>query len=488
MKMMRLEILSTQELDLVHNLSLDILDKTGVVMQDETVLELFEKAGATVNRKEQLVKIPRNLVNESLKKIPNRVTLYSRDQKSKMELGENGGQYFTTGGAVPFVLDHKTGQRRVATTQDTVDRIRLIDALKNIDSIETSPGIWPQDVPIYLRDVFVSTLTFENTEKHYGLETVGPAEAHEYCIKMASAVTGGDDELKKRPIIHASAEPIGTLLWDEHALRNMYTYAKYGLPVDIACTAVAGLTSPSTLIGTLVHGNAGFLSGVVASQLINPGNSIGRFGSGAVTDLRTCKVTMGSVEAAILDIATGQIGRYYKVPTMAVAGISDTNTNDVQSGYETALTMLLVALGGVNRIQNGGLLATATITSLEKMVIDDEIIDMVKYALRGFTVSKDRIPMDLIHEIGPHGSFMSNMKSLEFTRKYLRTEHYVPNISLRADWDLWTKMGKKTVNDIAHDKVEKILKSHEPAPLSPDVKKDIRKIYEDAKKSLAKKS
>ncbi len=484
--MLRLEILSREDLDLAHDRSLEILEKTGVIMQDQEILLLFEKAGANVDKKQQIVKIPRNIVNEALKKVPRLVTFYSRDRKNTMRIGENGSQYFTTGGAIPFVLDHKSHERREATTKDTIDRIRLIDAMTNIDSIETSPGIWPQDVPAAIRDVFVSLLTFENTEKHYGLETVGPSEAHEYCIRMASVVAGGEEELRKYPIIHASAEPIGTLLWDEHALRNMRLYADHGLPVDIACTAVSGLTSPSTLIGTLVHGNAGFLSGVVASQLINPGNPIGRFGSGAVSDLRTGKVTMGSVEAAILDIATGQVGRYYKIPTMAVAGIPDTNTNDIQSGYETALTMLLVALGGVSRVQNGGLLATATISSLEKLVIDDEIIDMVKYSLEGLTVSKEKIPIDLIHEIGPHGSFLGNRKALEFTRKYLRSEHFIPNLGLRIDWDLWTKMNKRTVNDKAQEKVEKTLETHNPIPLSQDIDREIRFVYKEASKALLK--
>ena len=122
------------------------------------------------------------------------------------------------------------------------------------------------------------------------------------------------------------------------------------------------------------------------------------------------------------------------------------------------------------------------------MVIDDEIIEMVKYALRGISVSKDKIPMDIIHEIGPRGNFMGNRKALEFTRKYLRTEHYIPSLSLRIDWDLWTKMGKKTVNDIAREKVETILKTHEPTPLPADVRKDLKRVYDEAKKTLAKKT
>ncbi|MEM2111662.1 MAG: trimethylamine methyltransferase family protein, partial [Candidatus Bathyarchaeia archaeon] len=136
----------------------------------------------------------------------------------------------------------------------------------------------------------------------------------------------------------------------------------------------------------------------------------------------------------------------------------------------------------------GGLLATATMSSLVKMVIDDEIIGMVKYALRGIEITKDKIPMDLIHEIGPLGNFMGNRKVLEFTRKYLRTEHYVPNPSLRVDRDLCTKEGKKTVLDVAREKLDKILKAHEPVPLPADVIKDLKRVYNEAKKKLAHRS
>ncbi|MEM2915166.1 MAG: hypothetical protein QXH91_07195, partial [Candidatus Bathyarchaeia archaeon] len=80
---------------------------------------------------------------------------------------------------------------------------------------------------------------------------------------------------------------------------------------------------------------------------------------------------------------------------------------------------------------------------------------------------------------------MGNIKALEFTRKHLRTEHYIPSISLRMDWDLWDKMRRKTVVDLAHEKVETILKTHEPEPLPAGVRKQLELIYEEAKKSLA---
>jgi len=482
--MLRLEIFTREELDLIHESSLEILEQIGVVMQEHRILGLMHEAGAEVNDKEQLIKIPRNLVQEALKNAPRHFTLYSRDSKKQLELGEEGRQYYTTGGAVPHVLDHRTGERRAATSQDTVERVRMIDALDNIDSIETSPGIWPQDIPVGLRDVYVSLLTFENTTKHYGLETVGPAESHEYCIKMAETVAGGAEDLEKYPIIHASAEPIGPQLWDEHALRNMWTYARRGLPVDIASVSIMGLTSPTTFVGTIVHGNVGFLSGLVAAQLINKGTPVGRFGSSVPTDLKSGKAIFGSVEYGLLSLVTGQIGKYYGIPTMDVAGIPDTNTVDAQAGHETAITMLMAALGGVNRIQNGGLLAAATITSLEKLVIDDEIIGMVKTAIKGIEVSKEKIGLDLIKDLGPHGSFMQGRKNLEFTRKYLRTEHYIPNLSLRIDWDQWQRLGKKTIVEAAKEKVDTLLKAHQPEQLSKDIKKDLRRIFEESKRTL----
>ncbi len=478
-----MEAFTRDELNLVHASSLEILEKTGVIMQCNEILDLFNKAGAIVNRKEKTVKIPSGLVQEFLGKIPKHVTLYSRDGKTRIELGRKEKQYFTTGGAIPFILD-RNGERRTATTRDVVDRIRLIDASKNISHIETSPGIWPQDVPEYIRDVFVTRLAFENTEKHYGLETIGTAKAHEYCIRMAEIVAGGKEELRKQPIIHASAEPIGPLLWDEHALRNLSLYARHGLLVDVLSFGAAGLTSPATLIGAIVHGNAGFLAGVVAAQLVNEGTPVGRFASGASSDVHTGRITMGSVEAAVFEIATGQIAQFYGLPSMGLGGIPETNTLDMQSGYETALTMIFAALGGINRIQTGGLLATATISSLEKMVIDDEIIGMVRHALRGIEVSEEKIGMDLIHEVGPKGNFMQGRKNLEFARKNLRTEFFVPNLSLRLDWEKWINTKRKTVVTNAQEKVKTILTSHEPPSLPDDTRMDLRKVLEEAKKDL----
>jgi trimethylamine---corrinoid protein Co-methyltransferase len=74
--------------------------------------------------------------------------------------------------------------------------------------------------------------------------------------KMWSVVTGGLEELRKRPLFTVYGSPSSPLTYDEHAADVMIRGAEYGVPVDIVPCPIGGGTAPLTLAGGLAQQEA----------------------------------------------------------------------------------------------------------------------------------------------------------------------------------------------------------------------------------------
>ena len=73
---MRLEMLSREEIEIIHVKSLEILEKVGTIIPHEEINSLFEDFGAIVNFNTGLVRIPPHLVNELISKAGKKFTIY----------------------------------------------------------------------------------------------------------------------------------------------------------------------------------------------------------------------------------------------------------------------------------------------------------------------------------------------------------------------------------------------------------------------------
>jgi trimethylamine--corrinoid protein Co-methyltransferase len=199
------------------------------------------------------------------------------------------------------------------------------------------------------------------------------------------------------------------------------------------------------------------LAGVLIAQLANPGTPVIYGSVASNTDLRGMKYVTGSIEMGLLNAAGAQMAQFYHLPFYATAGMSDSKVIDAQCGYESALTNLLCALAGANFIHDAaGMMEFALSVSYEKYVIDDEILGMVMRAVEGIAVNEDTLAFDVIKKVGPGGHFVSSAH----TRKYMRSEHYNPQLSDRESREQWEAQGRKDTYHRAKEKVSQLLCLH----------------------------
>ena len=126
----RLSVLDARQADRIHDASLQILSRTGVVVQSQEALSLLASSGAAVDG--ERVRIPGHLVAKALETAPTSITIHDRQGGAAMSL-EEGRTYFGTGSDCPSVIDSETGQHRASMKSDVARIARLCDGLDNID-------------------------------------------------------------------------------------------------------------------------------------------------------------------------------------------------------------------------------------------------------------------------------------------------------------------------------------------------------------------
>jgi trimethylamine--corrinoid protein Co-methyltransferase len=434
----------------IHKTTMRVFEEVGFEVFEPEALEMFKKAGADVDSERQVVKLKEPVVKDLISPAPQTVTLFGRKPEHNLELG-SGNVHFGTGGTALNVLDYDTGERRPADLTDLIKVIRLVDRLPHVHFMLLPT--YPNELPVEHVDInrFVAGLMY--TSKHV-MGGVYTSEGIRDVIAMAELVAGSAEALRKEPFVSMITCGISPLRLDSKYGAFMIQVARAGIPLAVPAEPLCGATSPVTLAGTLVIQNCDALINVMTTQMANPGTPVIYGCVSTATDLRDLKYLGGPVESGLINAATAQLAQYYRIPYYATAGISDSKTLDAQCGYEAAVNSLQVALAGGDFIHDAaGLMEFAMTVSLEKLVIDNEILGMAMRAVKGIEVNEDTLAFDVIRQVGPGGNFIA----ARHTRKYMRRSHFQSRLSDRENREDWIKDGRKITAQRAHEEVERIL-------------------------------
>jgi len=123
-----------------------------------------------------------------------------------------------------------------------------------------------------------------------------------------------------------------------------------------------------------------------------------------------------------------------------------------------------------------GFLDCADIGSLSYLVLVDEIIGMAARVMRGIQVDAETIMLDLIEKVGPGGMFINRAESASLCRRETR----VPSVLDRNPYNIWTGKGSPVTEELVAAKVNRILETHQPAPLPVGAETRIEAILTEA--------
>ena len=114
-------------------------------------------------------------------------------------------------------------------------------------------------------------------------------------VEMASMIAGGIDALRERPFVSFITLIISPLKIDDIYGEMTCYLAEKGLPVVVPTEPLCGATSPVTMASNVLLHVAESLSGVVMTQLINPGTVDARSGSAPGCLIRYRAVSSGVI-------------------------------------------------------------------------------------------------------------------------------------------------------------------------------------------------
>jgi trimethylamine--corrinoid protein Co-methyltransferase len=424
-------LLTPEQVQRTHEASLQVLEDVGLLVRHPKAREVFARHGCRVDTESQIVKFPRSVVEEFRAQCPPAFTFRGRNPDWDRTVPDDS-PVVVTGSSAPDILDPVTGEERRSRSDDIARIAHLINEL---------PGY----------DVFsVSTLADDAPPDQFSLSRLYPAL--KYCAKpvritsrdlddaaatlrLGAEIAGGEPAYRDHPFItHHFCPVVSPLTMDMASTEMLMFYVEGGWPVYPSIVPNAGLTSPMTLAGTLVQGNAEFLAAAVLMQMLRSGTPLIYATLPTVADMRSGAYASGGIECGMLHMAFAQLARFYNVPCGGYIGLTNAKIGDAQSGFETGMSTVAGVLAGADMLNMGGLLDALKVFDFAKAVMDDEIALMLKRIKRGLEFNEQDLALDVIAKVGPGGSFMVHPHTI----KRMKTTGLLTTLAdrnARAQWE-----------------------------------------------------
>jgi trimethylamine--corrinoid protein Co-methyltransferase len=462
------ELLTQEQVERIHEAALEILQEVGLKVRYEPAREVFAKHGCSVEG--ERVKLPRDVVEKYRKMAPPKFTFHGRDPKFDKTIPDDS-PVIVTASSAPDIIDPVTGKERRAESGDIARIAHLIHELPGYDMFS------------------ISTLADDAPKDQFTISRLYPAL--KYCLKpiratttdhkdtlammeMAYIVAGGEEAYKEHPFLtHHYCPTVSPLTMDVLSTENVMYFAGEGLPVYPTIVPNAGLTSPMSMAGTLVQGNAEYLATCALMQMVKEGTPTIYATLATVADMRSGAYTSGAIECGMLHMAFAQIARFYNVPCGGYIGLTNSKLNDAQSGYETGMSGMGGLVSGMDMFNIGGLIDALKTFDFAKAVIDDEIAQMLKRAKRGISFTDEDLAVDLIKEIGPGGSYIV----AKHTISRMKTEAVMTKIADRDARTIWEKKGALDIHARAMNKVKEIMAKNTDPLIPPEVEEKLRAAF-----------
>jgi trimethylamine--corrinoid protein Co-methyltransferase len=455
--------------------AIHVLYRLGIEVHNRTILEMLADSGCKVDMKKNHAFLKPEIIEKSLECAPESFRFFDVTGRQTHDFSGNN-VYFTPGSTSLNILDSDTGKMRRASTSDYVNFVKVTEQLDYIAS--TSTALIPFDVVEKISDSYRLFLSFLYSKKPVvtGAFTI---ESFEVMKDFQLAIRGTKQALKEKPLTIFSCCPTSPLKWSKVTSQNLLDCAEYSIPVEFISMPLSGFMAPVTLTGTLIQHTAETLSGVVLSQIVNPGTPILYGGSPAIFDVRYETTPMGAIETMMIDCAYCEIGKYLRLPTQAYISLSDSKELDTQAGLESGIGAVLAALSGINNISGPGMLDFESCLSLEKLVADNEICGMAYRLIGGIEPKQDFPSLGIFQELLRDKHLLIS----EHTRRYLKTEHFVPGPVIdRANRARWEQQGALSFNKRANNEVKKLLENYKPVELLENTKNELVNIMKSQAK------
>lgn len=387
------EVFSQEEINLVHQKTMDLLENTGVWVKSKKAFQMMKAAGARVEEDTQRVYLTEDRVMEAVKLAPKKIVLAGRNPKYDYEIPSYESRH-TMSGICTNIYDPYTGERRESTKDDVRNVGRIFQ--KAVTGMVAWTGCSALDVPEKTHCLHEMAAIIQGTSKHVQFELSNLHESR-YAKMILDLVSGSREQFVQRKIASVLYCPVSPLT---HAAEMMDAYldlSEYEVPVNIYPMPMIGLTSPASLFSTIVQINAEVLSGITIFQTAMPGWPVIYGVASGAADARS-GAYVKSGEAPLVSLGGTAIARFYGLPCCVTGG----GTFETMPAY----------LGGADLIDGIGTCDNGMAVSLEMILTEDEIGQRILRICRGIKINEHTDLVDEIKTEGPGGAFLVHKSTL----------------------------------------------------------------------------
>ncbi len=469
----RLKVLNREQALAIHEAALEILEKVGFKMEHAGALEMLINAGCKIGEGGRL-KLPASLVEAALDSAPKQIVLYDQRGNEAISL-VNGNYFFGTGSDATFTLDLETAQRRRVVLQDVADFARLVDGLEHIAFVMSMGN--PENVPV--QDIYIHVFAemVKNTNKPIVFIADSGRDISR-IYQIACQVIGGEEELKNKPFLLNYSEAISPLRFPENIIEKLIFCAQKGIPICLPSGSNAGGGAPITLAGALALGIAENMVGLVVHQLACKGSPF-LFGPNVSTlDMKSTVVSYGCPEWSLTQSALADMrDEMYGLPIWAYGGASDAKVMDAQAGAEAMFSIISAMLSRCNVIHDVGFLEYGNTSSLEMVVMANELIAMSRFFTEGIQVNQETLALEAIERVAggePGSIFLMDDHTFE---NFMKAQ-FLPLLLDRNRYDSWKEAGATDLYQRCNMEAKRILSEHQVEPKMDEILKGITQILQ----------
>ena len=447
-KIPNLEILNEEALEIIEANAELVLEEIGVNFVDNPeALERWREAGADIDG--ERVRIPKGLARKLCSTAPSTITQHARNPDRNVEIGGNSLVLAPVYGP-PFVRDMEGG-RRYATIEDFRNFVKLGYMSK---WLHHSGGTLcePTDVPVNKRhlDMLLAHMTL--SDKPYMGSVTEPSRAQD-SVEM-SKILFGEDFVDQNTVMTSLININSPLTFDSIMMGALEVYAKANQACIISPFIVGGAMAPVSVAGTLTQVLAEVLAGVAYSQLIRPGAPVIMGAFVTSIDMNSGAPTFGTPEASHITYGAGQLARRLGLPYRSAGSFCGSKLPDAQAAYETANSLNMGLLSGVNfMLHSCGWLEGGLVSSYEKFVLDADQLGILHHLAQGVDMSENGQAMDAIREVGPGGHYLG----CAHTQANFKAAFWRSNVADYKPFETWDEEGARDSQTLANARVKKLL-------------------------------
>ena len=455
-----LEILNEEALEIIEANAELILEEVGVNFVDNPeALERWREVGADIDG--ERVRIPRGLARKLCATAPSRITQHARNPEKSVEIGGNSLVLAPVYGP-PFVRDLEGG-RRYATIEDFRNFVKLGYMSK---WLHHSGGTVcePTDVPVNKRHLDMLHAHMTLSDKPYMGSVTEPSRAQD-SVDM-SKILFGDDFVDQNTVMTSLININSPMTFDNIMMGALEVYARNNQACIVSPFIVGGAMAPVSVAGTLTQVLAEVLAGVAYSQIIRPGAPIIMGAFVTSIDMNSGAPTFGTPEASHITYGAGQLARRLGLPYRSAGSFCGSKLPDAQAAYETANSLNMGLLAGVNfMLHSCGWLEGGLVSSYEKFVLDADQLGILHHLAKGVDVSENGQALDAIREVGPGGHYLG----CDHTQRNFKDAFWRSEVADYKPFETWDEEGARDSATLAAARVKKLLSDYQQPAMDPGI-------------------